>query len=513
MTQSSIPVHSVTVPLDSERATARFAALVAHILRPGDLVTLTGDLGAGKTTFARHTIRALAGDDRLDVPSPTFTLVQTYETPKAPVVHADLYRLSSPQELAEVGWDEAGPEAIVLVEWPERAGELMEDDRLGVELALAADNPDHARTITLKGVGRWAQRLKRALETSVFLEQAGWADARRQLIQGDASGRGYERLTRADGTCAILMDSPRRPDGPPLKGGKSYSALARLAEDVTPFVALAEGLGSRGFSAPEILARDVPRGLLVLEDFGDSPLLVEGAPDAGRHKVAVDVLVRLHGMDLPGALMKGEPSSYAIPSYDLDALLTEVELFIDWYLPFAGHQPERAVREEFLDLWRDALRPVVAEKPTWVLRDYHSPNLMWLEKREGIARVGLLDFQDALLGNPAYDVVSLLQDARVDIPENLELNLLSRYVGGRRMSDVEFDAADFARSYAVLGAQRATKILGIFVRLKVRDGKPVYMKHLPRVQHYLTRDLAHPHLATLQKWYAAVLEDEPAGAA
>jgi tRNA threonylcarbamoyl adenosine modification protein YjeE len=505
--------YAVTLPLDNEGATMRLAAMVAHILRPGDLVTLGGDLGTGKTTFARHTIRALANDKKLEVPSPTFTIVQTYDTPRAPVVHADLYRLTSPQELAEVGWDEAGPESIVLVEWPERAGDSVSHDRLSVELTLADENPESARNITLNGVGSWAKRLARALDIYVFLEEHGWAEASRDLIQGDASGRSYERLTHPDGREAILMDAPRRPDGPPVKDGKSYSVLAKLAEDVKPFVALAEGLKERGFSAPGILARDMNRGLLLLEDMGSESLLNKGVPEPERHKVAVDVLVRLHGLALPDTLLAGDPASYSIPPYDIDALLAEVELFIQWYLPRLGHQPDASARNEFLQLWRQALEPVLAEKPTWVLRDYHSPNLMWLNDRESLARVGILDFQDALMGNPAYDVVSLLQDARIDIPEALELNLLSRYVGGRRMSDVEFDAAGFARSYAVLGAQRATKILGIFVRLQVRDGKPHYLKHLPRVMHYLARDLAHPHLETLFKWYDGFLHDSKAGAA
>jgi hypothetical protein len=140
---------------------------------------------------------------------------------------------------------------------------------------------------------------------------------------------------------------------------------------------------------------------------------------------------------------------------------------------------------------------------TWALRDYHSPNLLWLPKREGIARIGLVDFQDALIGPAAYDVASLLQDARVDVPEDMEMNLLGRYVRARLGHDRGFDTGGFTLLYATLAAQRATKILGIFARLQRRDGKPQYLRHTPRLWGYLQRSLAHPALAALKGWYAA----------
>jgi aminoglycoside/choline kinase family phosphotransferase len=193
---------------------------------------------------------------------------------------------------------------------------------------------------------------------------------------------------------------------------------------------------------------------------------------------------------------------HRLPHYDLDAFLIEVELLLDWYIPYRGiHSIPRAVREAFLALWRLALAEAIGANPTWVLRDFHSPNLLWLAERKGIERVGLLDFQDALIGPAAYDVASLLMDARVDVPEALELTLLSRYAVGRGASDPAFDPNLFARQYMALGAQRATKILGIFARLHKRDGKPQYLVHMPRVWNYLTRALSHPSLAELSKWY------------
>jgi aminoglycoside/choline kinase family phosphotransferase len=179
-----------------------------------------------------------------------------------------------------------------------------------------------------------------------------------------------------------------------------------------------------------------------------------------------------------------------------------VELLTDWYLPKLETKISDARRDLYMALWRDALLPITEAPATWSLRDYHSPNLLWLPEREGVARIGLLDFQDAVLGHPAYDVASLLQDARVDVPEMMEIALLSRYTRAR-LDEPGFDPASFARAYATLAAQRASKILGIFARLDRRDGKPQYLRHLPRVWAYLQRALAHPALAPLNAWYRA----------
>lgn len=486
--------------LPDEYATVRLARDLAHILQPGDLVTLSGDLGAGKTTLARAIIRRLSADDTLEVPSPTFTLLQSYPTQRGVVAHADLYRIGDVGELEELGWDEAGEGAIVLVEWPERTGGMLPPSRLDVALDMLPDFGPNARRATVTGVGAFAQRLGRLRDGSYFLQAAGWGEANRVHLKGDASTRIYERLVRA-GASAILMDAPKRPDGPAIRGGRPYSAIARLAEHVGPFIAMAEGLRGLGLSAPAILSADTHRGFLLLEDLGSEPVVREAAPIAERYERAVDLLARLHGQTLP-AEAAGSEVKHRLPRYDEEAMLIEVELLLDWYYPYATGAPASdAVRAEFTRRWREALAPILAEPPTWTLRDFHSPNLIWLEGRPGIEAVGLLDFQDALLGPPAYDVVSLLQDARVDVAEQLEILLLRRYLDTRRQTTKDLDIAAFLHSYAVLGAQRSTKILGIFVRLAVRDNKPDYMRHLPRLQRYLARDLAHPALAELAGWY------------
>lgn len=494
--------YSFTVEVADEAATHRLMADIACAIEPGDLITLSGDLGAGKTTFARALIRHLAGNPTIEVPSPTFTLMQAYELPRFNLIHADLYRLSGPDELAELGFEEFGDSAVTLLEWPDRAGGQLAADRFDIAFMLDPDKTRTFRHVRITGFGACATRAERIDAIRRFLIANGFAAATRQRIQGDASTRSYERLMR-DGASYILMNSPRRPDGPPVRDGKPYSQIAHLAESVTPFMAVARGLYERGFSAPKIFAADGGDGLIVLEDLGNE-LVVDGEPPTpieARYAVATDVLSALHAMKLSDALPVSPGVTYTMPRYDIDAMLIEVELLLDWYMPKLETKASPGQRAQYGRLWREALQPALDAPPTWVLRDYHSPNLIWLPEREGIKRIGLLDFQDAVMGPPAYDVASLLQDARVDIPEKMELTLLTRYLRARHAADPAFDAAQFAQLYATMAAQRASKILGIFARLEKRDHKPQYLRHLPRVWGYLQRSLAHPALAPLKGWY------------
>jgi tRNA threonylcarbamoyl adenosine modification protein YjeE len=500
---ATTPATSFNLALADQVATHALAVDLAGVLEAGDLVALSGDLGAGKTTFARALIRHLAADQEAEVPSPSFTLMQAYELPRFPVLHADLYRLNDPAELTELGFDEAAENSAVLLEWPDRAEGLLPPDRFEIALTLSPAQGSSYRNVRVSGYGQAAARVERLAAVRRFLDATGYGNAERHRLAGDASSRSYERLTRG-GRSVLLMNSPRRPDGPPLRNGKSYSAIAHLAEDVTPFVATARALRQRGFSAPEILALDRAAGLALLEDFGDE-FIVAGTPPAAvqeRYETAVDVLLALHRQRLPDTLPVEAGIDYTLPRYDIDAMLIEVELLIDWYLPRLGASTTAAMREAYLALWREALLPAIEAPRTWVLRDFHSPNLMWVPNRTGIQRVGLLDFQDAVMGPAAFDVASLLQDARVDIPETMEVALLSRYVRAR-LGEPGFDASSFARLYSTLAAQRASKILGIFARLDRRDGKPQYLRHLPRVWNYLQRSLAHPALQKLRTWYAA----------
>lgn len=493
---------SFTAELADEAATAALMADLGLLLGTRDVVTLSGELGAGKTTAARALIRYLAGEEALEVPSPTFTLAQTYDL-AVPVLHVDLYRVNDPSELDELGLVPLPDATLALIEWPDRAGDLLPADRIDVAFSQPGNGEADARLATLTGYGAAQAIVRRLAALRAFLEKSGAMQATRKRMAGDASTRSYARLVH-DGNSTILMNSPARSDPHLIYGGKSYLAAVHLADDIVPFVAIGTALHERGLSVPGIYQTDLDEGFLICEDLGHEGVATgtPPAPVEERYGAAADALVMLHRNPLPRLVpVEGRPP-YAIPAFDIEAMLIEVSLLLDWYLPDRGVELPEAARSEFFVIWRELLERALAVPSTWVIRDYHSPNLIWLSERQGLARVGVIDFQDAVLGPPAYDVVSLAQDARVDVPETLEIALVSRYVRGRRHDDPSFDPAAFAESYAMMSAQRNTRLLGVFSRLNRRDGKPDYLRHQPRIWTYLHRALAHPSLADIRGWLA-----------
>jgi aminoglycoside/choline kinase family phosphotransferase len=309
---------------------------------------------------------------------------------------------------------------------------------------------------------------------AAFLNACGWGGITPVPLTADASFRSYYRL-RSEGRRAVLMDAP-----PPQEDVASYIAVSVLLRDL-------------GFSAPEILAEDPTRGFLLLEDFGDDTytrLLERGADETALYTLAVDTLVALHR----AIAMRGVPD---LPSYDTPRLLTEAALLVDWYAPAALGSPlPETAREEYLEAWRAVLPQAALSCETLVLRDYHVDNLMLLPDRSGVRGCGLLDFQDAVRGWATYDLVSLLEDARRDVPAELRRTLTERYLAAYPPRN----RSDFFRSAAILAAQRNCKILGIFTRLWKRDGKPAYLMHIPRVWRLLEHDLGHPALTPIAEW-------------
>jgi N-acetylmuramate 1-kinase len=483
--------------LKNEAETLAFAASLALAVSGEDVITLSGDLGAGKSTFARALIRALAGDDALEVPSPTYAILQSYDTPRMGVVHADLYRLKSADELYDIGWDEAANGALLLIEWPERLGDFLPQNYLNIHLETVPRGSREVRKITFTPHGTWQGRIERHLALQNFIDNAGMGEATRQFMQGDASSRRYERLFLKKQSY-ILMDAP------PMSEASDYAKRAKIAQNMVPFVALSEGLRDAGFSAPEILAADLDQGFLLIEDLGGEGVVRNNEPIMQRYGVAVETLAHLHARQRPTQLPTPK-GLYTIPPFDEAAMLAEIELLIEWYVPFKGGLVPASERIVFLNAWKPLLKEMAQMQETWVLRDYHSPNLLWLPEREGFEHIGLIDFQDALLGPCSYDLVSLTQDARITVSSAQEKQLLAHYIILRERMGGEFNRADFAASYAIMGAQRATKILGIFARLYKRDGKPAYLAHIPRVQDYLERNLAHPLLADVKTWIDARL--------
>ena len=319
---------------------------------------------------------------------------------------------------------------------------------------------------------------QRAEALQAFIVHANWQNAQQHPLQADASFRRYIRLSRTldDGTLqsVMVMDAP-----PPQ-------------EDVKPFITVAEHLCAMGLSAPKILQADETMGFLLLEDLGDATftqLLQQGMGENTLYEAAIDTLTALHH--------HSSNASISIDEYDHSALMEEALLFIDWYFPqVSGKKASMDEQKSFIQAWLEVFNQLPVLPATLVLRDFHVDNLMLLTDREGAARCGLLDFQDALLGSPAYDVTSLLEDARRDISKSLRTQMLTRYLA----ANPQYDPEAFMASYRILSAQRHCKIIGIFSRLYERDNKATYLPHIPRVMALLQQHLQHPLLAPIANW-------------
>ncbi|WP_429931416.1 tRNA (adenosine(37)-N6)-threonylcarbamoyltransferase complex ATPase subunit type 1 TsaE [Agrobacterium vitis] len=492
---TSLSQASVHVSLADEAATIQLGEDLALALKPGDCLALHGDLGAGKSTLARALLRALADDDDLEVPSPTFTLVQSYEL-RIPAAHFDLYRLGDASELDELGFDEALDTGICLVEWPERADGRLPKTTIGLHYGFP---PDGGRELTITGPEDRLNRILRVLAIRTFLDVNGMARARRRFLTGDADYRAYETARIDSQPQRIVMDSPRRPATPIIRLGKTYPELVHLAEDHRAFVAIDQLLKDAGLTVPKIYASD-PDGILLIEDLGQDGILdAEGQPVAERYMEAVAALAFLHGQNVSREIPVSPDHIHRIPDFDAAAMGFETELLLDWYMPFTlSRQPSDEERQAYLALWSGMFRQI-HDRNSLVLRDVHSPNLLWQAGKQGIARVGLIDFQDAMIGPAAYDVASLVQDARVTIEPELQKRLLAHYLALRR-AEAGFDESAFQRDFAIMAAQRNCKLVGLWVRLMKRDGKPGYMQHMPRTLAYLGGVLEHEALTPLKDW-------------
>ena len=323
-------------------------------------------------------------------------------------------------------------------------------------------------------------RPDRGAEMDQFLATIGWKGAARRMLAGDASFRRYERVHH-NNVIAVLMDAP-----PPF-------------EDVRPFQQVTQQLSAFGISVPEILAADDAQGFLLLEDFGDASftrlLREHPARETEIYLAATDALIAIQqaSQENPAELEVG------LKPYDMDVYLREAALFAEWFLPqVMGTERAKALRTEYLELWRGILGSVQLQQSCLVHRDYHADNLFWLADREGHRAVGMIDYQDALLGDPAYDLASLLEDARRDVTPQTTAACFARFATGAGQP-----AHAFAHRYAVLAGQRNAKIIGIFARLAIRDGKAHYLDYLPRVWAHFMHDLSHAGLAPVREFVEA----------
>ncbi|TAL27425.1 MAG: aminoglycoside phosphotransferase [Alphaproteobacteria bacterium] len=313
-----------------------------------------------------------------------------------------------------------------------------------------------------------------------FIASLGWKNITLEALPADASFRRYYRLAGAAKPMLLMQDPPDRPPVPPFVM-------------VEPFIKIADHMRALGLHSPEIYAKDIPNGLLVIEDFGDDTytrLLNRNVEQKPLYEMAVDVLTHLHKHPKRGDI--------ALPKYDDKLLVDEAMLLPDWYYPaLTGKTPTEAMKDSYRDVWKGLFAKFPKDQETMVLRDYHVDNLM-LTRGEGIGRCGLLDFQDAVIGQFSYDLMSLLEDARRDVPKELQKHLYDRYMAAMGGA---VDRKGFDYAYRVLAAQRHAKVLGIFVRLFVRDKKERYLQFIPHVHKLFMNALNDPSLAPLQDWF------------
>lgn len=467
-----VPAAQWTMTLADADATARLGRYLAARLGAGDTLLLSGPVGAGKSHLARALIRARLGTE-VEVPSPTFTLVQTYEDAVGQEIwHADLYRLSHPDEVFELGLEAAFATALCLVEWPDRLGSALPPRahhlRLSYEgegriVQLTSPDPD-----LMTGWDRQEARHR-------LLSDHGWGQARSGFLAGDASDRSYDRIWR-DRDSAVVMDAPP---------GKN--------DDLDAFVRIADWLRNQGLSAPAILAQDQPQGFLLLEDLGDDlfarVLRDQPGLEPELYRAATQVLCHLQNAPAPAGLPCLSPAEWA----------EAAGFALDWYA-FGATGEKPILRADFTTCLTELLARYADAPPVVILRDYHAENLLWLPGRDGLARVGILDFQLAQMGQPGYDLVSLIDDARRDVGAEAALAALQAFATARG------EAMDqLAPRLAVLSAQRALRILGVFARLCMVSGKTGYLPLMARVWGQLQRALTHPALEDLARICEACL--------
>jgi aminoglycoside/choline kinase family phosphotransferase len=341
-----------------------------------------------------------------------------------------------------------------------------------------------------------------------FLKDAGWGDATVVPLPGDASTRRYFRVATG-GRKAMLMDQPQHAEQPTAPANATpderralgYNAVARLAgADVGRFVAASNFLRAQGLTAPEIYAADTKQGFALIEDLGHAlyaDVLSDGGDSNLLYGAAIDTLAKLHAHPAPSAL-----SDKPLHRYDETALIAETDLLPEWFFPVAlGRAATADEIAEHRALWKKTLDPVLDHPPVFVHRDYHAQNLLWLPERSGHARVGIIDFQDAVAGTTSYDLISLVEDARRDVDPALAEAMTNRYLAAMKAQGTPLDAERFRAEAAIIATQRNAKIAGIFARLYKRDNKPRYLDYLPRVWGYLNKDLEHPTMRELKAWY------------
>jgi len=482
--------------INNLKETEILAKEVSLIIQKGDFISLVGPMGSGKTTLSKYIINSI-GEVIQEVTSPTFNLSQTYPTQRSLITHYDLYRIENYTDLEEIGFKEALEEGIVIVEWADKFSHELPKDRLEIKIE---DNGKNKRIAYIKGYGCWKKRLERNIHLNNFISGCDLKIVNKNWMKGDASERSYQRIVTEDNSYVVMNNNQRKKEINPTK----------IAENIEAFILINYYLESLGIKIPRILKIDRKNSFLLLEDLGNiqySKINLNDNHVFDYYAPAIESLVLIQNSQHKKNL-KYNGMEHVLNFYDKDIYLEEVKLLIDWYWPYKkGTLCEINVYKEYTAIWNTLLSKI-SQSSTLTLRDFHSPNLLWVNNENGLRRCGIIDFQDALIGHPLYDLVSLTQDARIDISRELETKILNYYNELKYSQASKNLEINLVQDYHIIATQRCFKILGVFARLAMSSKKPEYLLHIPRIIGYIERNFENKVLKDLKEWFERNFKEE-----
>ena len=460
---------------------------LAPLLNEGGVVTLNGQIGAGKTTLAKLIIQQLTQTPLEDIVSPTFNLYHTYNKDNLEIAHYDFYRIESEMELHEIDLNESFTDKICIIEWADKFRDFLPKDRIEIFIKCTKNE----RVYRINPLGKFREVVSNRAKIENFLGGLDINFTELQRLPGDASKRNYYRVMSSDNTM-IVMDATQKSDI------KNKTGLTNGIDD---FIKIQEYLNSIDVRVPKLIVRNKIDNIILEEDLGEYSYtdMLTKENYQKLYNPAIQRLIHISNINHPKNISTKSNPHY-LKEFDLNIYLNEAEIFIDYYWPFIhGKQCNADKKQEFTQIMEEVYSNLTNDK-TLMLRDFHSPNLLFLENENGFRKCAVIDFQDALFGHPLYDLVSLTNDARITIDEYQEKYLIGLYKKDFPFNNFQFDSLSFMQQYHILGVQRSIKILGIFARLAILETNQNYLVHMPRVICYIKRIMQSGSIQALACW-------------
>ena len=465
----------------------KLAKELVPLLNEGGVMTLNGQIGAGKTTLAKLIIQELTQTPLEDIVSPTFNLYHTYNRDNLEIAHYDFYRIESEIELLEIDLNESLTDKICIIEWADKFRDLLPKDRIEIFIKCKKNE----RVYRINPLGKFREVVSNRAKIENYLGGLDINFTELQRLPGDASKRNYYRVMSPDNTM-ILMDATQE---------SNIKSKTGLSNGIDDFIKIQKYLDSIDVRVPKLIVRNGIDNILLEEDLGGYSYadMLTKENYQKLYNPAIKTLIHISNINHPKNISTDSNPHY-LKEFDLDVYLNEAEIFIDYYWPFIhGKQCNADKKQEFTNVMGEVYSNLTDDK-TLMLRDFHSPNLLFLENENGFRKCAVIDFQDALFGHPLYDLVSLTNDARISIDEHQEKYLIDLYKKDFPFNNFQFDSLSFIEQYHILGVQRSIKILGIFARLAILETNQNYLVHMPRVICYIKRIMQSGSIQTLACW-------------